>query len=120
MIGRTNLKSKDADFVERRTAAKDAKAALLEEVKARQADPAAEQRRAEHAAIVAAREEREAAKRAEADRIARETAEREEAEKAAKAAEDNKLINRMVQDEAALKAARDERYAARKARKGNG
>ena len=118
MIGSTSLKNKDADFVERRTAAKDAKAALLEKMKAKQNDPAVEARRAERAAIVAARNEREAAKRAEAERLAREEAERLEAEKAAKAAEDNKLINRMVEDEAARKAARDERYAARKARKG--
>ena len=118
MIGSTSLKTKDADFVERRTAAKDAKAALLEKMKARKNDPAAEARRAERAAIVAARDEREAAKREEAERIAREDAERQEAEKAAKSAEDNKLINRMVEDEAARKAARDERYAARKARKG--
>ena len=120
MNGETSLKTKDADFVERRTAAKDAKAALLEKVKARQNDPATEARRAEHAAVVVAREEREAAKREEAEKVARETAEREAAEKAAKEAEDNKLINRMVKDEAALKAARDERYSARKARKGNG
>ncbi|NDW06048.1 DUF6481 family protein [Jiella pacifica] len=114
------MKSKDADFVERRAAAKDAKAALLEKVKAKQNDPAAEARRAERAAVVAAREEREAAKRAEAEKLARENAEREAAEQAAKQAEENKLINRMVEDEAARKAARDERYAARKARKGHG
>ena len=118
VIGSTNLKTKDADFVERRAAAKDAKAALLEKMKARKNDPAAEARRAERAVIVAAREEREDAKREEADRIAREEAERQEAERTAKEAEDNKLINRVVEDEAARKAARDARYAARKARKG--
>lgn len=87
-------------------------------MKAMRADPASEARRAERATIVAAREEREAAAREETDRVARENAEREAAEKAAKSAEDNKLINRMVEDEAARKAARDERYSARKARKG--
>ncbi|WP_370638377.1 DUF6481 family protein [Aurantimonas sp. VKM B-3413] len=114
------MKTKNADFVERRAAAKDAKAALLEKMKARKDDPAVEARRAERAAVVAARKEREAAKREEAEKLAREEAERQEAEKAAKSAEENRLINQMVEDEAARKAARDERYAARKARKGQG
>ncbi|HEY9057995.1 MAG TPA: DUF6481 family protein, partial [Aurantimonas sp.] len=68
------LKPKGADFVERRTAAQEAKAALLEKMKAKQNDPAAEARRAERAAIVAAREERQAKKRAEAEAKAREAA----------------------------------------------
>lgn len=126
------LKQNNPEFIERRNTARDAKAALLEKMKARREDPALAERQAERAAIVAARNEREAVKRAEAAEAARLEAERQaqleaerqaarEAEAAAEAernSEANRHVNRFLADEAALKAARDARYAARRARKG--
>lgn len=127
------MKHKDNEFAERRSAAKDAKSALLEKAKAKQDDPATEARRAERAAIVAARVERQAVKRAdeerrkleEEDRRKREEAERmaaleiqKAAEEEARLAESKKLVARVLEDEAARKAARDARYAARQNRKG--
>jgi len=113
------------DFTDRRQAAKDAKAALLEKTKARQNDPALQARRAERAAVVAAREEREALKRQkreqeEAERKAQEQAEREAAEALAAqsaASEQDRLIAKAMEDQAAQKAKRDARYAARQNRK---
>lgn len=120
------MKRKEAEFVERRSAANDAKAALLEKARARKNDPEAVSRREEHAALAAAREEREEAKRLAAEQKRREDAEREAAlaaerqaaEEAAKKAASEDLVARLLQDEAARKAQRDSRYAARQARKG--
>ncbi len=120
------MKSKEPEFVERRNAARDAKAALLAKAKARANDPAVEARRAERAAIAEAREKRQEAKRQESERLKREAhelqmrqeAERLAAEEAAKTARSNDLVAKLVEDEAARKAMRDARYAARQARKG--
>jgi hypothetical protein len=78
---------KDKDFNERRASAADARKAMLDRFKAQVNDPALAQRRAERAAIAAAREqrqaERQAAKEAEALRQTQE-AERLAAEQAAR------------------------------------
>ena len=134
------MKHDNADFAGRRDTARQAKAALLEKAKAKLADPALEARRAERALVVAARAEREAARAKEAEIKAREEAERQrvaaelaaqeeaarqealEAELAAekaKAKEADKHVASFLRDEAALKAARDARYAARQARRNN-
>ncbi|MBB3998542.1 hypothetical protein GGR04_002383 [Aureimonas pseudogalii] len=134
------MKHDNADFAGRRDTARQAKAALLEKAKAKLADPALEARRAERALVVAARAEREAARAKEAEAQALEEAERQrvaaevaaqeeavrqealEAELAAekaKAKEADKHVASFLRDEAALKAARDARYAARQARRNN-
>ena len=120
------MKQTGTDFIDRRNTAKEAKAALLEKMKAKQNDPAAQARREERAAVAAARAEREAAKRdqrkAEEDerRAAEAAAAAEAAEAAEKAAvsERDKLIAQAMVDQAAQKAKRDARYAARQSRKG--
>jgi hypothetical protein len=139
--------SKDHTFADRRSTAATAKQALLEKFKNRPAadDPAEIERRAERTriaearaariaekeALIKAEEDRRAAVRAqaEAERLAIEAAieaERVAAEQALadeKAARDGAkaaLIKRVVLDEAAMKAARDARYAARKTRVGRG
>ena len=96
---------KDQNFNDRRSTSADAKKALLERFRARPAadDPEIQARLAERQKIAEARAartaEREAAKQAEAERRAAEAAEREAAM------------------EIERKAARDARYAARKARR---
>lgn len=98
-------------------------------------DPAAQMRAAERRAIAEARlaraadrkntklaelarEEREAAKRAEAELVAEvQRLDAVAAEKAARAQAELSLAARVVVDEAARKAARDAKYAARKARR---
>ena len=139
--------SKDNSFADRRSTATAAKQALLEKFKSRPAedDPAEIERRAERARIVEAREariaEKEALRKAEADRRAAERKQKEDErraaeaaieaerlaaeqavaeEKAAREAAKSDLIKRVVADEAALKAARDARYANRKARVARG
>lgn len=134
-------------FSERRSTAAAAKQALLEKFKANAADndPAVQERRAERARIAAAREarlaEKEAKRKAELAAIAAERKRKEEErlaaeaaieaerlaaeqaiadEKAAREAAKSDLIKRVVADEAALKAARDARYANRKARVARG
>lgn len=113
------------DFTDRRKAAKDAKAALLEKMKAKQSDPELQARRAENAAVAAARAEREEAKRKQREE---EKAKREAEEEAARvaaaelaaqsaASERDRLIAKMMEDQAAQKAKRDARYAARQNRK---
>ncbi|WP_245415106.1 DUF6481 family protein [Aureimonas flava] len=120
------MKQVGTDFIDRRNAAKEAKAALLEKMKAKRNDPDAQARRDEHAAIVAARAEREAARREqqqaeqaerEAERAAQAAAEAEAAEQAA-VSERDRLIAQTLADQAAQKAKRDARYAARQSRKG--
>ena len=76
---------KDRSFVDRRSAADDAKKALLEKFRAKltQEDPAAEERRAARKAVAEARDarnaEREAARKAKEAQEAAEKAAREEA-----------------------------------------
>ncbi len=110
---------KDQNFNDRRSTSADAKKALLEKFRAKPAadDPEVQARLAERQKIAEARAaraaEREAAKQAEAARLAAEAAEakaRAERE-AAEAAE------RLAAEELERKAARDARYAARKARR---
>jgi uncharacterized FlgJ-related protein len=139
--------SKDFSFTDRQSTAATAKQKLLEKFKNRPAedDPAEMERRAERARIAAARDariaEKEAQRKAEADRLAaikqqaedqrlaaaaaieaeRVAAEQAVAdEKAAREEAKSALIKRVVLDEAAMKAARDARYAARKSRVGRG
>jgi hypothetical protein len=129
--------SKERDFEERRNASLAARKAMLDQFRsaAGRDDPASQMRAAKRRAIAEdrvartlerenakaaklAREKREAAERAEAE-LAAETARQEaiKAEKAARAQADLSLATRVVADEAARKAARDAKYAARKARK---
>jgi hypothetical protein len=117
---------KNDSFTNRLTSAANAKTALLERFRARPGpdDPAVVARRAEQAAIEAAREirvaERKAAREAEAARLAAEQAALEELRKAqdvellAKKAEE---AARAEERAAEAKAARDARYAARRARR---
>ena len=109
----------------RRTAAADAKRAMLEQFRARPSldDPEIARRVAERAAIAQARAEREAAKAtaraAEAARLAAE-AEARAREIAAREAEEAARAREALRDKSALlaeqKARRDARYAARKSR----
>ena len=117
---------KNDDFNNRLTSAANAKNALLERFRARPGpdDPAVIARRAAQAEIEAAREvrmaERKAAREAEAIRLAAEQAALAEEQKAkdvellAKKAAD---AARAAERAAEAKAARDARYAARRARK---
>jgi hypothetical protein len=117
---------KNDDFNNRLSSAANAKSALLERFRARPGpdDPAVIARRAAQAEIEAAREvrmaERKAAKEAEAIRLAAEHAALLEEQKA----KDVELQARLAADAARAeeraaeaKAARDARYAARRARK---
>ena len=125
---------RDNDLADRRTAAADAKAALLRGYRATKdaAEPTRLARQAERLAVATAREERhqerdrikleERARQKEQDRTEAEAAEYQkaanvEARARAEAREktDN-LIARVISDEAARKAERDQRYANRKAR----
>ena len=113
---------KDLGFNERRNSAADAKRALLEKYRAqpRADDPTVVEQRAARQALVAAREarnaERKAAKEIEAKRLAEEKAIREATQKKEQAeravAEEAARIELLAQQ----KVARDARYAARKAR----
>lgn len=112
-------KPKGDQFTERLQNKAKAKQALIEKLKARPAadDPAVLKRQAERKAIAEAREAR-AAKRAEekakqeAERLAREEAERLEEER--RIAEEAVAAAKLLAEQ---KAARDARYAARKARR---
>jgi hypothetical protein len=116
-------------LADRRSAAADAKAALLEAYRAakKSAEPTRLARQAERISLVEARE----ARRAERDRLKLEERTRLEAKAseesaAAEAAAlaitearqkaQDASIARVIEDEAARKAERDRRYAARKAR----
>lgn len=117
---------KHADFNDRASSAAKARQALIEKFRARPGpdDPAVQAKIAERMAVAAARDVREAerkvAREAEAARLAVEEAERQ-AEAARKALEKTQEeLDRKVQLlalEGERKAARDARYAARKARK---
>lgn len=118
------------DLSDRRTAAAEAKVALLNAYHtARAADePARLARQAERMAAAAAKEERrlerERIKRDEAERRMAEAIERQAAADAAARAEtearetvEKNRIARVLEDEASRKAERDRRYANRKARR---
>ena len=128
---------KDKTFTDRRTSANEAMAARLAKFRAKPApdDPEVLAREAARKAVLEAREIRTAERAvAKAELLAREAEEQAaralvlEAEKAAavvaaaeaeiaKKAAQNERASRVMADEAARKAERDERYAARKARK---
>jgi hypothetical protein len=117
---------RDTDLQDRQKNASEARKAMLQKFLAKAEDPTLEQRRAERAAIEEARRvrqaEREAERKREAERLAAEAAARAAAEAeekriaeelaALKAKED---ADNMVKLLAEQKAARDARYAARKA-----
>jgi hypothetical protein len=117
---------KHMDFNERRKAAATAKQALLERFRAHPGpdDPKIAQQIAERKAIAEAREARDAerklAREAELRRLAAEEAARA-AEQKQREAEAAALVAKQAAEERALeaqrKAARDSRYAARKARR---
>jgi hypothetical protein len=117
---------KDA-FGDRLDAAAKAKQALLERAKAKANHPALAEKRAAHAALVAEREQRvaqrTAEKKATEERAAYERAAAEAQRKEAERLEAERLeaeriaeADRLVALAAEQKAARDARYAARKAR----
>jgi hypothetical protein len=115
---------KETSVADRRNTAAAARQAMLEKFKAktRLDDPAVQARLAERAAVAKARDERIAERKAqkEAERIAREAEakrheeERIAAEKEARRIEGEQAIALLAEQ----KAARDARYAARKARTG--
>lgn len=121
---------KKTDLAERRGTATEAKAALLQAYRAAQkASPEREARQQERIRIAEAREARqtarEQAKLEEQARLEAEAREREAALAKAATAEadareraENQMIARVLDDEAMRKAMRDQRYAARKARRG--
>ena len=117
------------EFADRRSAAADAKAILLNAYRAAKeiAEPTRLARQAERVSLVEARDarraERERLKFEERTRLEATAAEEKAAAVAAAVAEtearenaENARIARVVGDEAARKAERDRRYAARKAR----
>ena len=126
--------AKDNDLADRRTAAADAKAALLRGYQATKdaAEPTRLARQAERLAVATAREERhqerdrikleELARQKEQERIQAEAAEYQKAANVAARAQaearekTDSLIARVISDEASRKAKRDQRYANRKAR----
>ncbi len=120
------MSGRNVDFGDRLATAAAAKQALLEKAKAKANDPELAKRAAERAVLAAAREAREAERRAirkaEQERIAAERAAEaaRKAEEAAAEAERIKQGKRPVSRPALSaeeqKALRDARYAARKAR----
>lgn len=121
--------SRNNELTDRRSAAADAKAALLTEYRAAKtaAEPLQAARQADRISLVEAREarraERERLKVEERTRLETLAVQKQEAIKAAAAAElearqlaENIRISRVVEEEAVHKAERDRRYAARKAR----
>ena len=114
----------DNDPSERRNAAAEAKAALLHKYRVAKeaAEPTRLARQQERMAAAHAREElraaRDLAKLEEQQRVQAEVAADAvaTADVEARAESENKRISRVVKDEAARKAERDQRYADRKAR----
>ena len=117
---------KENDFNGRRSAAADAKAALLQSHRAAKeaAEPTRVARQEERLATAAAKEarqtdrariKREEQERVQADALAADVAAEAELETREKVQEDRN--SRVVDDEAAQKTERDRRYANRKARK---
>lgn len=117
---------KDQSFAERRKAAAVAKQSTLDRFRARPGidDPAVVARRADRQAIAAAREarakEREAARIVEAAEEAARARDEEENRKKREEQEATEQRERQAALESEQKAARDARYAARKARKRSG
>ena len=127
-------KAKENDLTDRRTAAAEAKATLLRSYQATKdaAEPTRLARQAERLAVATAREERrqerdrikleERARQQEQERIDAEAAEQQTAANVAARAQNEarekaeSLISRVISDEAARKAERDQRFANRKAR----
>src|SRR5262245_31984039 len=113
---------KEKTFADRLHEAATARKAALERFRARPAadDPEVVKRREERKALGAAREAREAERRAGKEAEAAVRAEREAIEKAEREARERKeaveKVIRDAADAAERKAARDARYAARKAR----
>lgn len=121
--------ARNNELIDRRSAAANAKASLLTAYRAAKtaAKPSQAARQAERISIVEAREsgrsERERLKLEEHTRLTSLAAQEQATIEAAVTAEieerelfENARISRVVQDEAARKAERDRRYAARKAR----
>jgi hypothetical protein len=117
--------ARDNELSDRRTAAAEAKTALLNAYRTAKTaiEPARLARQAERMAIAAARDERrlerERVKIEERERLPAETAERQTAARtdpeARETAETNRIA-RGIEDEAARKAERDRRYTNRKTR----
>jgi uncharacterized protein DUF6481 len=113
---------KEKTFADRLQEAADARKAALERFRTRPAadDPDVIKKREERMAIAAAREAREAERRAVKEAEAAARAERETVERAERdARERREAIEKVIRDAADAaerKAARDARYAARKAR----
>lgn len=128
---RNTRNARTNEVADRRGAAADAKAALLQAYKAAKeaAAPMLEAKQAEQIAVAEARRarqaEREQQKRDDKIRIEAEAAQKQAELDAAASAEedarklaDKNRIARVIEDEAARKAERDRRYANRKARQG--
>ena len=117
-------RSKEPEFIERQTAAQNAKKALLERFRAKAADPTAADRLQERAAEAAQREAARKVREAEkAERKVREAAAAEAAKREAAARVEREAAEKAEREhaaEAAAKAARDARYAARKAKSKKG
>ncbi|WP_332302645.1 DUF6481 family protein [Rhizobium sp. GR12] len=118
-------KPKVNEFVDRRTAAADARNVLINAYRAARIadDPAKTAKREERAAIASAREARQLERerlKEERHRLATEAVDRQTAaalaEIEARGAADKARIARLINDEAERKAERDRRYANRKAR----
>lgn len=111
-------KPKGDAFNERQQNAAKAKQALIEKLKARPAadDPAVLKRQAERKAIAEAREKRAEERAAAKANEEQERIEREEEERKAKEMRQARELEEAANLMAAQKAARDARYAARKAR----
>lgn len=101
---------KEDTFRSRQDNSRDAKAKLLERFKTIANDPDLEKRRAERAVLVKARDERNAARAAEAARIAAEAAAEQARLAAEKAAEEKRIAEEKAAEEARIEA---ERQAAR-------
>lgn len=117
------MKQPGSGLEERRKAAANAKLLLLKKFKAapKPNDPEMLAKRAEREAIATAREarhaERERVRSEQAERQKAEAAERQATEEAARAADLKEQADNAVAEQAARKAERDRRYAARKSRK---
>ncbi|WP_372423505.1 DUF6481 family protein [Salinarimonas chemoclinalis] len=114
---------REKSFTDRQSDAASAKRAMLERAKAKSPsnDPAAAQRRAEREAVTrerdARRAERDAARKIEAERLEAERLASEAEARERAATEEADAVQREADLLAQQKAARDARYAARKARK---
>ena len=112
---------RDPTFSDRLVNSSAAKKAALERFRAKAEDPAVAAQRAARVALAAERElraaERAETRRVEQERLAAETAAREAAERAEREARHIRETDELMALEAQRKIERDQRYAARKARK---